>query len=54
MLNILKSIALSDVNDVRPIIQAINESIKYIGDLLNPYSKINIKRIIDDEVKVKK
>ena len=53
LLKILKSIALSDLNDVRPIIQAINESIKYIGDLLNPYSKVNIKRIIDD-LKVKK
>ena len=51
LLNILKNIAISNVNDVRPIIRKINEKIKYNGDLINPYSKINIKRIIDDEKK---
>ena len=51
LLNILKNIALSNVNDVRPIIQRINEKIKDNGDLINPYSRINIKRIIDDEKK---
>ena len=51
LLNILKNIALNDVNDVRPIIQKINEKINYNGDLINPYSKINIKKIIDDEKK---
>ena len=51
LLNILKNIAISNVNDVRPIIRKINEKIKNNGDLINPYSKINIKRIIDDEKK---
>ena len=51
LLNILKNIALSNVDDVRPIIQRINEKIKDNGDLINPYSRINIKRIIDDEKK---
>ena len=47
LLNILKNIAINDVDDVRPIIQAINEKINFNGDLINPYSKINIKKIID-------
>ena len=51
LLNILKNIAINNVNDVRPIIQKINEKINYNGDLINPYSKINIKKIIDDEKK---
>ena len=51
LLNILKNIAINDVDDVRPIIQAINEKINFNGDLINPYSKINIKKIIDDEKK---
>ena len=51
LLNILKNIAINNVNDVRPIIQRINEKIAYNGDLINPYSKINIKKIIDDEKK---
>ena len=49
LLVILKSIAINDVNDVRPIIQRINEKIKDNGDLINPYAKINIERIIEDE-----
>ena len=51
LLNILKNIAINDVNDVRPIIQKINDKINYNEDLINPYSKINIKKIIDDEKK---
>ena len=51
LLNILKNIAINNVNDVRPIIKKINERINYNGDLINPYSKINIKKIIDDEKK---
>ena len=51
LLVILKSIAINDVSDVRPIIQRINEKIKDNGDLINPYAKINIKNIIDDEKK---
>jgi Dullard-like phosphatase family protein len=51
LLNILKYIAISNVDDVRPIIQRINETIKISGELINPYSKINIKKIIDDEKK---
>lgn len=51
LLNILKCIAVNNVDDVRPIIQRINERIKISGELINPYSKINIKKIIDDEKK---
>ena len=51
LLNILKYIAISNVDDVRPIIQRINDTIKISGELINPYSKINIKKIIDDEKK---
>ena len=51
LLNILKNIAINNVDDVRPIIQRINEKINDNGDLINPYSKINIKKIIDDERK---
>ena len=51
LLNILKCIAINNVDDVRPIIQRINEKIKISGELINPYSKINIKKIIDDEKK---
>ena len=51
LLNILKCIAVYNVDDVRPIIQRINERIKISGELINPYSKINIKKIIDDEKK---
>ena len=51
LLNILKCIAINNVDDVRPIIQRINERIKISGELINPYSKINIKKIIDDEKK---
>jgi len=51
LLNILKFIAINNVDDVRPIIQRINERIKISGELINPYSKINIKKIIDDEKK---
>ena len=47
----MKNIAINNVNDVRPIIKKINERINYNGDLINPYSKINIKKIIDDEKK---
>jgi Dullard-like phosphatase family protein len=53
LLNILKCIAVNNVDDVRPIIQRINERIKISGELINPYSKINIKKIIDDEKKIK-
>ena len=53
LLTILKYIAINNVDDVRPIIQRINERIKISGELINPYSKINIKKIIDDEKKIK-
>ena len=48
LLNILKNIAIHNVKDVRPIIKIINEIINNNGDLINPYSKIYIKKIIDD------
>ena len=48
LLNILKSIAINNVEDVRLVIQIINDKIKYIDDIINPYSKLNIKKIIED------
>ena len=49
LLNILKNISIHNVNDVRLIIKRINEILISNGDLINPYSKINIKKIINDE-----
>ena len=46
LLKILKDIALYNVNDVRPIIQKINEEIKFSGNLENPYSNINLKKLL--------
>ena len=48
LLNILKSIAINNVDDVRLVIQVINSKIKDNEDLTNPYSKINIQKIIED------
>ena len=48
LLDILKNIAISNVNDVRTIIKKINEKLKNNDDLINPYSKISIKKIIED------
>ena len=54
LLKILKDIAINNVDDVRPIIQKINEEIKFRGNLINPYSKINIQKILTDISKKKK
>ena len=48
LLKILKDIAISNVDDVRPIIQKMNENIIANGSLINPYSSINIQKIIED------
>ena len=54
LLKILKDIVLYNVNDVRPIIQKMNEEIKFSGTLINPYSNINLEKIIEEISKVKK
>ena len=54
LLKILKDIVINNVDDVRPIIQKINEEIKLSGNLINPYSKINIQKIITHISKKKK
>ena len=46
LLKILKDIAILNVEDVRPIIQQMNEEIKINGSLINPYSSINISDIV--------
>ena len=48
LLKILKVIAIFNVDDVRPIIQKMNENIIANGSLINPYSSINIQKIIED------
>ena len=48
LLKILKDIVLYNVNDVRPIIQKMNEEIKFSGSLINPYSNINLQKIIEE------
>ena len=48
LLQILKDIANFNVDDVRPVIQKMNEEIKKNGSLINPYSSINIQKIIED------
>ena len=45
---ILKDIALYEVEDVRPIIEKINDYIKISRNMINPYSNINIRKIMED------
>ena len=48
LLKILKDIVICNVNDVRPVIQKMNEEIKACGNLINPYSCINIPKIVQE------
>ena len=48
LMKILKDIVFFNVIDVRPIIEKINEEINRENNLINPYNKINIERIINE------
>ena len=48
LLKILKDIVICNVSDVRPMIQKMNEEIKTSGSLINPYSSINIPKIVQE------
>ena len=48
LLKILKDIVICNVSDVRPVIQKMNEEIKTSGSLINPYSCINIPKIVQE------
>ena len=43
---ILKDIVLLDVKNVRPVIEKINDDIKISRNIINPYSNIDIKKIL--------
>ena len=44
---ILKDIALFEVDDVRPVIEKINDYIKISRNMINPYSCIDIRKILE-------
>jgi len=46
LLKILKDIVSLNVNDVRPIIQKINDEIKISRNIIRPYLNINVSKII--------
>ena len=48
LLKILKDIVVCNVADVRPVIQKMNEEIKASRSLINPYSCINIPKIVQE------
>ena len=48
LMKLLKDIVFFNVIDVRPIIEKINEEINRENNLINPYNKINIERIINE------
>jgi CTD small phosphatase-like protein 2 len=48
LMKILKDIVFFNVIDVRPIIEKINEEINRENNLINPYNKINVERIINE------
>ena len=43
---ILRDIALFEVEDVRPVIEKINDFIKISRNMINPYSNIDIRKIL--------
>ena len=43
---ILKDIFILDVEDVRPVIEKINDDIKISRNIINPYENIDIKKIL--------
>ena len=44
---ILRDIALFNVEDVRPVIEKINDYIKISRNMINPYSNIDIRKILE-------
>ena len=44
---ILKDIAMFEVDDVRPVIEKINDYIKISRNMINPYSCIDIRKILE-------
>ena len=44
---ILRDIAIFNVDDVRPIIEKINDYIKISRNMINPYSNIDIRKILE-------
>ena len=46
LLKILKDIANLNVNDVRPIIQKMNDEIKISRNIIRPYGNINVSKLI--------
>ena len=44
---ILRDIAIFNVDDVRPIIEKINDYIKISRNMINPYSKIDTRKILE-------
>ena len=44
---ILRDIALFGVEDVRPVIEKINDYIKVSRNMINPYSSIDIRKILE-------
>ena len=45
---ILKDMVLFEVEDVRPVIERINDYIKISRNMINPYSNINIRKILEN------
>ena len=44
---ILRDIALFNVDDVRPVIEKINDYIKISRNMINPYSNIDVRKILE-------
>ena len=54
ILKLLKDIVIFNIDDVRPLIQKMNEEIKANGNMINPYSNISIPKILGYSSKRKK
>ena len=48
---ILKDIVILDVKDVRPLIERINDEIKFNRNIINPYSNVDINKIMSTIIK---
>jgi TFIIF-interacting CTD phosphatase-like protein len=54
LLKLLKDIVIFNIDDVRPILQKMNEEIKSNGNMINPYSNISIQKLLGHTSKRKK
>jgi Dullard-like phosphatase family protein len=54
LLKLLKDIVIFNIDDVRPILQKMNEEIKSNGNMINPYSNISIQKLLGHASKRKK